>query len=61
MKDWMQERFEELTGKFKHFCLEHDDLPIDETCPEIINCLCFMAEDIKEVKKMMEKKRDEDV
>ena len=30
-----------LTGKYKHFCLEFDGLPIDETCFEFKYCDCF--------------------
>ena len=29
-----------LTGKAAHFCLDWDDLPIDETCPEYECCTC---------------------
>lgn len=29
-----------LTGEFKHFCMEFDGLPIDETCFEFKYCLC---------------------
>lgn len=30
-----------LTGKFRHWCPEWDDLPIDETMPEFEACVCF--------------------
>ena len=29
-----------LTGKYKHFCVEWDFLPIDESCYEFKYCLC---------------------
>lgn len=30
-----------LTGKYSHWCLEWDSLPIDETCHEFAVCRCF--------------------
>lgn len=30
-----------LTGKYKHFCVEFDFLPIDERCEEFKYCMCF--------------------
>jgi len=30
-----------LTGEYKHWCLDWDDLPIDETCQEIESCCCY--------------------
>jgi len=33
--------FNNLKGKYKHFCLEYDGLAIDETCEEFKYCLCF--------------------
>ena len=30
-----------LTGKYRHFCNDWDDLPIDETCPEFDGCTCW--------------------
>lgn len=35
-----------LTGKYKHFCIEFDFLPIDEDCFEFQFCRCF--EDLTE-------------
>lgn len=29
-----------LAGDFCHYCIEWDDLPIDETCPEFAVCKC---------------------
>ena len=29
-----------LTGNYKHYCVEWDFLPIDETCPEFEACNC---------------------
>jgi hypothetical protein len=31
----------ELTGKYRHLCLDWDLLPIDETCEEFKACRCF--------------------
>lgn len=44
-----------LTGKFAHWCLEWDDLPIDETCPEFKVCLCFPTEEVKDQKEILDK------
>lgn len=30
-----------LQGKYKHFCIEFDFLPIDESCYEFVYCKCF--------------------
>lgn len=30
-----------LIGRYGHWCLEWDDLPVDETCEEIAWCQCF--------------------
>jgi hypothetical protein len=30
----LKERGKVLTGKYRHYCMEWDLLPIDETCPE---------------------------
>ncbi len=30
-----------LEGEYAHWCNEYDGLPIDETCIEFQNCLCF--------------------
>ena len=40
-----------LTGKYKHFCVEFDFLPIDEHCFEFKFCLCY---DDPEVKKLQD-------
>lgn len=29
-----------LTGLYKHFCPDWDDLPIDDTCAEYESCTC---------------------
>lgn len=42
-----------LTGKYKHYCLEFDYLPIDHTCFEFKFCLCYS--DIPEVKEIQDK------
>lgn len=42
-----------LTGKYKHFCVEFDDLPIDENCIEFKFCLCF--EDNPEIQSIKDK------
>ena len=37
-QDWIEDcqqwRGRLLTGRYAHWCMEWDDLPIDETCPE---------------------------
>lgn len=44
MTDWetdcLKWRNKILTGKFKHYCFDWDELPVDETCPEW-PCSCF--------------------
>lgn len=30
-----------LQGTFRHWCPDWDDLPIDETCGEFLNCTCY--------------------
>jgi hypothetical protein len=35
-----------LVGKYAHYCLEWDELPIDETCKEIEVCNCYPDEEI---------------
>ena len=34
-----------LTGKYRHWCAEWDELPTDETCPEFEVCHCFDKEE----------------
>lgn len=29
-----------LTGKYKHYCYDWDEMAIDETCPEFNACTC---------------------
>jgi hypothetical protein len=45
MSDWeedcLREYGEILSGKYKHWCPEWDNLPIDETCQEFESCCCF--------------------
>lgn len=31
-----------LTGDYKHYCPDWDDLPIDETCTEFGGCTCYL-------------------
>jgi len=49
LRDWKEDCIHwmgrELTGKKSHWCPEWDDLPIDETCPEIECCLCYPEEE----------------
>ena len=47
--EWAQEclkwRGEVLTGKFAHYCMDWDGLPMDETCEnEWDTCHCFDSE-----------------
>lgn len=39
-KDCLKWRGRVLTGKFKHWCYEWDELPVDETTPEW-PCNCY--------------------
>lgn len=45
MTEWEQEclqwRGKVLTGKFGHYCDQMDGLPVDETCYEWENCICY--------------------
>jgi hypothetical protein len=41
-----------LYGKYAHWCLEWDELPIDETCTEFAFCNCF--EETKEFNQFKE-------
>lgn len=34
-----------LKGVYKHYCVEWDFLPIDETLPEFEACLCHVKEE----------------
>ena len=49
-KGWTEEEWLEvsvryngrpLVGKYRHFCNDWDDLPIDETCEEFSGCTCW--------------------
>lgn len=44
-KDWIDDCMhfwgKVLDGKYAHWCPEWDELPIDETCKEFENCICF--------------------
>lgn len=43
-----------LTGKYKHFCMEFDGLPIDENCHEFKYCVCFEdGEEIQQLKQAL--------
>ena len=44
-----------LTGKYKHYCLEFDYLPIDENNTEFAYCQCY--ESSKEIEELREKRR----
>lgn len=39
--DWLEAEYNKLTGKYKHYCLDWDGLPVDETCPEFECCTCY--------------------
>ena len=39
--DCMTWRGKILTGKYAHWCLDWDELPVDETCMEWEACTCF--------------------
>lgn len=41
VEDKLEQIFNSLTGKYKHYCCEWDLLPIDETCEEFEACLCY--------------------
>lgn len=43
MPDRLDYHFHLLTGKYKHFCMDWDGLPIDERSPEW-PCGCVWAE-----------------
>jgi hypothetical protein len=49
--DWKQDckhwRNRVLTGRYAHWCMDWDGLPIDETCPEW-PCIC--AEELKQAR-----------
>lgn len=32
-----------LTGANKHYCIDFDYLPIDDTCPEFEFCTCYKS------------------
>ena len=34
-----------LTGKYAHYCLDWDCLPVDETCSEFTSCGCYTNEE----------------
>lgn len=43
-QDWIQDCLpygRVLTGKYSHWCLDWDGMPIDETCPEFECCTCY--------------------
>lgn len=44
-----------LRGKYKHYCLEFDYLPIDENNTEFAYCQCY--ESSKEIEELREKRR----
>jgi hypothetical protein len=49
MRPWSKEWFEDcqkwlgvvLNGTYRHWCVDWDGLPIDETSPEFECCYCF--------------------
>jgi hypothetical protein len=46
-EDWKADslkwRGEVLKGEYAHWCNEWDGLPVDETTPEFLACLCWEA------------------
>ena len=48
-----------LTGDYKHYCPDWDDLPIDETCGEFGWCTCF-ADDPKAMDIVKERAKEMD-
>jgi len=34
--------FAQLTGKYKHYCSDWDEMAIDENCAEFASCTCFI-------------------
>lgn len=42
-----------LTGKYKHFCVEFDFLPIDEHCFEFKFCLCYEDPEVKKLQDLI--------
>ncbi len=41
MADKLQKIFDNLKGKYKHYCLEWDGMPLDETSVDFHCCGCF--------------------
>lgn len=58
-KEWIQDcvRYHgrELTGKYRHWCADWDQLPIDETCAEFEVCTC--VENTEEVERIKNEHR----
>lgn len=49
-----------LGGRFRHWCLDWDALPTDETCVEFTCCNCFPeTEEITRLKNLLREKRRE--
>ena len=42
---------EEKSMKYQHYCVEWDDMLIDETCPEFACCLCFEGEEFEQLRR----------
>lgn len=54
-----------LTGKYKHYCYDWDELEIDETCPEFMVCTCYhgtsaplIAAEIKSIQDKLQAEED---
>ena len=46
-----------LVGKYAHWCLDWDELPIDESCAEFMHCNCFVnEEEVDKLKKEIREK-----
>ena len=47
-EDWIKDSIywwgKVLMGEYGHWCLEWDELPIDETCIEFAACKCYKEE-----------------
>ncbi len=63
--EWIEDcakwRGETLTGRWAHWCMDWDDLPVDETCVEFLMCECFDTDDADLVaaKAQCQRQRDE--
>lgn len=46
-EEQLSKMFDNLQGKKKHYCIEWDFLPIDETCAEFDCCTCVFSEEVE--------------